>query len=234
MEITFELRRKPKKRGAVLSYSDLTLVCADRGPLLTTTTHQGTLTKPIEICNMSGAPQLLFGPNRGGFAPSKHMVMTLQKDTFVQFKHSAVMLPFGGKAFLVEDANGQEILQLARSETLSKESLNSVGAWLNDDLVLMRDGNVLGYTGIKPDATQQDVTVTSVAKGLVGGFAEVSGLIARELTDSFREDVLGHEIEREDFLADQLTLCGEGTDLDPQVVFAILLFKRCYHEHRNR
>ncbi len=163
-----------------------------------------------------------FGPNRRMLA-NRYIVCDQHAARLATIRLPVVNTSFGGHCFEIDDQSGAHFMTLKSAETFEQGVLDKVGALCGDDLVLVKDGEILGYTGAEsqPTGSRKPVSVAGVAKGVFERASELPGLVVESIKDEFG----GANRIREERVAARLTLVGAGTDLDPRFVMGVLLFK---------
>lgn len=218
MENVYELCRKTTNRGTFKTLYDMRLVDKDGKTLLTSKTRNGYLAQDIELHDAAGELRGIFGPNRR-VAASAHVLKAAQGNLIAEIRHSAIQLGWGGSGFACVDENDEMICALTPGETTTQTIGARIDAWSRDQLVLMRGGETLGYTGGKQKSP--------------AGIGKLATELPGILVKSFRKEILGQNVDWPETVAAGLTVNEAGHGIDPRLIMAILVFKLHYHDLRN-
>lgn len=216
----YELCRKTTNRGTFKTLYDIRLVDNVGKTLVTSKTRNGYLAHHIELYDAGGGLCGFFGPNRR-VAASAHVLKSAQGNLISEIRHGIIQFGWGGRGFACVNEAGELICALAPGETTTDTIGAKIDAWSRDQLVLQRGGETLGYTGGKQ--------TTSTGAGIGKLATELPGYLIK----SFRNEILGQEVDWPETVAGRLTLNEAGQDIDQRLIMAILVFKLHYHDLRN-
>ena len=187
----------------------------------------GYLSEPVSFVGAAGHPDVNFGPNRS-IAPNSHRLANSDGSVIAEMRHGIVQPGWGVKGFAVHDAAGAPLFTLVAGETLQASASERVAAWLRGELFAVRGDEVLGHTGSAEAATESTGSSMATKAGRIAGLAT---WLPGALVDSFREDVLGQHVEREETIAARFTRLNEA--LDAHLVLATMMFKLHYFDQHN-
>lgn len=227
MSETYELTRRIIRRGTFRTMTTERFRKAGGAPSYSGDVRMGYLASETTFVDADNRPVVRFGPNRS-VAPSAHCLRRGNGELIAEIRHGLGQSAWGGKGFAVTDASGASLFDLVPGETLKAGSSPLIEGLFHNALYAVRGEAILGHTGSETEAAHSGGAGATAARRIGRLATELPGALA----NIFKEEILGRRVEREEPVVAYFTLLESGA-LEPQLVFAILMFKVHYHNMRG-